>query len=196
MLFNIYNDCNHNKTLDALTEYHRQHKQNILRTETTQQDHHLIWLGDFNRHHPYWDRPEDNRLFTKEAQEVAEVLLKAVADLGMDIVLAKGTPTQDQVFITEHSMDTITACDTVPEEQGVNTDHLPIIMVIDVELTKAPTQIARNFRDVDWKKFHEMLEGKVASLGLPNCITTHSTLNCACEKLTHSIQETKETDIP
>src|ERR1700761_3115918 len=55
-LFNIYNDCEHNATLEALTVYHRQHAQSILGTEGTQQEHHLLWLGDFNRHHPYWDR--------------------------------------------------------------------------------------------------------------------------------------------
>jgi hypothetical protein len=44
-IFNIYNNCKHNATIDVLTKYHRQHKQNILGMETTQQDHHLIWLG-------------------------------------------------------------------------------------------------------------------------------------------------------
>jgi Endonuclease-reverse transcriptase len=92
-IFNIYNDCKHSETINALTNYHRQHMRSILGTETTLQDHHLIWLGDFNRHHPYWDRPEDNRLFTSEARDAAEILLKAVADLGMDMALAKGTPT-------------------------------------------------------------------------------------------------------
>lgn len=91
--------------------YHRQHKS-ILGMETTQQDHHLPWLGDFNQHHPYWDRPEDNRLFTKTVREKVELLLKAIADLGMDLALAKGTPMHchnvmkkwtrlNQVFITE-----------------------------------------------------------------------------------------------
>jgi hypothetical protein len=64
MLFNIYNDCENSETITALTNYHRQHIRSILGTETTLQDHHLIWLGDFNRHHPYWDKPKDNRLFT------------------------------------------------------------------------------------------------------------------------------------
>jgi hypothetical protein len=62
-IFNIYNDCEHDNTINALTNYHREHTRNILGSETTSQDHHLIWLGDFNRHHPYWDKPEDNRLF-------------------------------------------------------------------------------------------------------------------------------------
>ena len=206
-IFNIYNDCKHNETLDALTAYHRKHKRSILGTETTQQEHHLIWLGDFNRHHPYWDRPEDNRLFTKDAHDAAELLLRAVADLGMDIALAKGTPTHchnvtkkwtrlDQVFITEHTLEAIIACDTIPEERGVNTDHLPIVTVLDVELTKVPTQAARNFRDVDWEDFRKTLEGKMAELGLPTRITTRSALNRTCEKLTQALQETIDGEVP
>lgn len=93
-------------------------------------------------------------------------------------------------------MEAITICNTIPEERGVNTDHIPIMTVLDINLTKAPTQIARNFRDVDWAKFHETLEGKLAGLGLPSCITTHSALSCACEKLTHALQETIEDEVP
>jgi ribonuclease HI/exonuclease III len=206
-LFNIYNDCEHDVTLEALTAYHRQHTQSILGTEDTQREHHLIWLGDFNRHHPYWDRPEDNRLFTKEAQDAAEVLLKTVADLGMDMALAKGTPTHyhnvtkkwtrlDQVFISEHSMEAVTICDTLPEERGVNTDHVPIVTVIDAELTKAPTQVSRNFRDVDWEKFRTLLEEKLDRIDPVKFIALQSALDRNCEQLTNAVQETIEKEVP
>src|SRR6201996_3904566 len=41
-IFNIYNDCEHSATLEALTAYHRQHARSIHGTAATQQDHHLI----------------------------------------------------------------------------------------------------------------------------------------------------------
>ena len=206
-IFNIYNDCRHNETLELLTGYHRQHTRDILGTESTHQDHHLLWLGDFNRHHPYWDRPEDNRLFTKDAWEAAEVLLRTIADLRMDIALAKGTPTHchnvtkkwsrlDQVFSTEHTLDTITICDTIPEERGVNTDHVPIVTVLDVELTKAPTQIARNFREVDWEKFRKVLEERLSKLGSLKHIGSPYSLNRNCDKLTRALQDTIEEEVP
>ena len=206
-IFNIYNDGEHDNTVDALTLYHRQHTRDILGTESTQREHHLIWLGDFNRHHPYWDRPEDNRLFTKDTQDAAERLLKTIADLGMDMALAKGTPTHqhnvtkkwsrlDQVFASEHTIEAITICDTLPEERGVNTDHIPIITVIDLELTRMPAQIARNFRDVDWEKFRSRLEEKIARIGLSNHINSRSALNHSCEKLTRVIQETIGEEVP
>jgi hypothetical protein len=212
-LFNIYNDCEHNATIEVLTVYHRQHAQSIFGTEDTQQEHHLLWLRDFNRHHPYWDRPEDNRLFTKEAQDAAETLLKMVADLGMDMALAKGTPTHyhnvtkkwsrlDQVFITEHvfimehSMEAVTICNTLLEERGVNTDHVPIITVIDAELTKAPSQISRNFRDIDWEKFRALLEEKLDKIGPPKFIASQTSLNCTCKQLTTALQEAIEQEVP
>ena len=206
-VFNIYNDCEHDETVEALTRYHRQHRESTIGTEATQHRHHLIWLGDFNRHHPYWDRPEDNRLFTKDAGKAAEILLKAVADLGMDMALAKGTPTHqhnvtkkwsrlDQVFMTEQTLETVIVCDTIPEERGINTDHLPIITVIDVELTKAPTQATRNFKDVDWKKFRKTLGEKLDGLGPPKHIKTHNTLSSTCEKLTQAIQKAINEEVP
>jgi hypothetical protein len=74
-------------------------------------------------------------------------------------------------------LEAIIICDTLPEERGVNTDHLPIVTVVDVELTKAPAQIAKNFRDVDWKDFRATLEGKMAKIGIPSRIKSHSELN-------------------
>jgi len=46
-LFNIYNDCNHNDSLTALTSF--------LRTNPPSQLDHMLWLGDLNRHHPLWE---------------------------------------------------------------------------------------------------------------------------------------------
>jgi hypothetical protein len=50
-LINIYNDCKHNNTLETLGKY--------LETEIRQirpsAHDHMIWLGDFNRHHPLWE---------------------------------------------------------------------------------------------------------------------------------------------
>ena len=59
--------------------------------------------------------------------------------------------------MTEQTLEAVIVCDTVPEERGINTDHLPIITVINMELTKAPTQVMRNFKDVDWKKFRKKI---------------------------------------
>jgi hypothetical protein len=48
---------------------------------------HIIWLGDFNRHHPLWDNLEDMQLFTNKATEATKKLIEAVVDAGLKLML-------------------------------------------------------------------------------------------------------------
>ena len=148
-IFNIYNDCNHDDTLEMLKKYHEEHHREIAGNAETQHEHHLVWVGDFNRHHPCWDAMENNSLFTKEATERAEVLIQILVELGLDLALPAGTPTHehnvtkrwsrlDQVFVTEHTLETLTQCEAMPTEQGLNTDHFPIITDISVDVDLTP----------------------------------------------------------
>jgi hypothetical protein len=50
-IFNIYNDCSHNQTIELLTNF--QHRNPQLLEDTEIGNAHTIWLGDFNRHHPH-----------------------------------------------------------------------------------------------------------------------------------------------
>ena len=90
-IFNIYNDCTHDDTIHALTNFHRTHESLI--TSNDDSPAHLLWVRDFNRHHPHWDNPEDSRLFIKEALTAAKTLIEAVADAGLDLSLPSGTAT-------------------------------------------------------------------------------------------------------
>ena len=62
-LFSIYNDGESNITIDALSAFHTEHEALIYPMPNA----HVVWVGDFNRHHPYWDREEDHQLFTPSA---------------------------------------------------------------------------------------------------------------------------------
>jgi endonuclease/exonuclease/phosphatase family metal-dependent hydrolase len=62
-IYNIYNDCEHDRTINTLRE-----AIGSAWNSSSDRDH-VIWLGDFNRHHPLWDSPADDRLFTPEALE-------------------------------------------------------------------------------------------------------------------------------
>jgi hypothetical protein len=93
IVFNIYNDGESKVTVRQLTEYHRINKASL--EQMPQGEAHIIWLGNFNRHHPYWDNPEDTRLFTNEATNVAEKLIEAVADAGLELVLLSGILTHE-----------------------------------------------------------------------------------------------------
>ena len=54
-MFNIYNDCLHNHMIQGLIKYHRENHRMLLGNGTSMLNHHIIWLGDFNRHHPARD---------------------------------------------------------------------------------------------------------------------------------------------
>jgi len=82
----------------------------------------MIWAGDFNRHHPMWDRDEDTRLFTAPSQRTAEKLISLLADHNMVMPLPKGTPTlqhmvtklfsrPDNFFCSEEMQEMVTKCD-------------------------------------------------------------------------------------
>ncbi len=56
-IFNIYNDCKHNRTITALLKFQHKHVNQLERV--LQGLAHIIWLGDFNRHHLHWDKPDN-----------------------------------------------------------------------------------------------------------------------------------------
>ena len=135
-IFNIYNDGNSNRTINQLKHFHRTHPNIVEQAEA--EATHVLWLGDFNCHHPHWDDPNDTRLFTMEALAAAEVLIEAVASLGLELALPSGIPTHvhnvtkkwsrlDQVFISEHSTDMVEV--SPPRRVGV-LSALPRVSMI------------------------------------------------------------------
>ena len=206
-LFNIYNDCTHNETIHELMMYCRANRVTLTGSQAGEDSHHMIWAGDFNRHHPAWDKPGDTRLFTREALEVAELLIKVTADLRLVTALPAGVPTHihnvtkrwtrlDQIFVSESLMDTIVSCEAWKGERGLNTDHLPIVTKLDIALTRTQETTTKNFRNVDWEKFREELQKRMAPFGLPTRIRDQVSLNRECERLTFALQETIKEMVP
>ena len=62
-IFNIYNDCTHSRNQTVLSRFIRRNNNMLIRSE----NHHMVWAGDFNRHHPLWDDDKDTHLFTNQA---------------------------------------------------------------------------------------------------------------------------------
>ncbi|KIK16810.1 hypothetical protein PISMIDRAFT_15565 [Pisolithus microcarpus 441] len=86
MLVNIYNNCNEHNTEAALDEF--------LTSEATtiqpSQGDHVIWLGDFNCHHPLWDNNDNTQLFTTQSLTRAQCLVDLLDRYGMAMALPKG----------------------------------------------------------------------------------------------------------
>jgi len=166
-IFNIDNDGESDETVKLLTTFHRRNQAALEQAEVGEA--HIIWLGNFNRHHPYWDNPEDSRLFTNEAMEAVEKLIEAIADAGLDLALPTRIPTHEhsvtkrwsrlnQVFLSEHSNVLLTTCNTQPEARGINTDHLPILTELSLEVAVRVPGTVLNFREVNWEKFRSELK--------------------------------------
>jgi len=204
-LLNVYNKGNSNTTISMLTKFHKDN--NIAADAEEQARMHLIWLGDFNRHHPYWDNPNDNRLFTRDAIGAAETLIEAVAEAGLELALLAGLPTHihnvtkrwtrlDQVFISEHSLDLISSCNIWADLRGINTDHLPILTELDLTIGINKMVPHLNFRDGDWDDFSKELEKHLATLEPAVQIIMQRQLDCCCDDLTKAIQGTIELQVP
>jgi hypothetical protein len=56
-IFNVYNNGEQDNMIRLLTDYHSRNRDSL--ECTTMGVAHIIWVGDFNRHHPLWDSPED-----------------------------------------------------------------------------------------------------------------------------------------
>ena len=203
-IVNVYNNCNNDTTVWLLTEFHRKNHSEL--TELTNGTAHVLWVRDFNRHHPYWDNPSNIRLFTKDVLEVAEKLIKVVADTSLDLVLPSGIPTHkhnviklwsrlDQVFISDHSENLLISCDTQPDQRGINTDHLPIITELDLIADIIQEEDINNFHNVDWDKFCKELSIQLANLPQPTPIDSQEQLEHSCKSLMKAIQRVIVTQV-
>ena len=160
----------------------------------------MIWAGDFNRHHPLWDRDEDTRLFTRQSQRAAEKLIELLAEYNMVMALPKGVPTlhhmsskrysrPDNIFCTPNLQESITRCEVDASSRPTCTDHFPIITHLTTPQPRAPINPNYNFRDVDWEIFRKTLKTHLDEIP-PATITTAEQLNEASDNLTRALQNT------
>ena len=138
--YNIYNTCESADTLCFLQDFWtRMHPPHQNKTSK------VVWLGDFNRHHPLWDDPNNTHLFTTANLDVASHLIDLIGMFGMEMPFPAGIPTietfrtgsfsrPDNVFCSAPLLETFTLCDTRPELCPIRTDHFPITGTMDLDL--------------------------------------------------------------
>ena len=142
-LFNIYNDCTHSNTLRALCQYLDKNAARFL----TSEDDRMIWLGNFNCHHPLWDKERNKHLFTASAALAVQPLMSLIEDYNMVMLLPKNIPTLqslvtknwtrvDNVFATANMGELVVMCDTDPRSMGPGMDHVPMLTTLDISVLK------------------------------------------------------------
>src|SRR5271168_4605901 len=63
-VYNIYNDCSHSDTIRTLERHLECRIRRRRGTRPLQRAVGDVWLGDFNRHNPWWEDPSNSCLFT------------------------------------------------------------------------------------------------------------------------------------
>jgi ribonuclease HI len=201
-IFNIYNDCTHSTTLERLRDFVGTSRASILGGEHS----YMMWCGDFNRHHPLWDRDEDERLFTPQALRDASLLIEIMANEGMEMALPKGEVTlkhmvtnlysrPDNVWCSSDLIHRVVRCEVDAYIQPPCTDHLPIVTILEIPQDRIAPVPSRNFRMVDWEAFNETLRVNLDSIPPPVELKTEEEIQQAAKDLTLAIQKTIEDQV-
>ena len=205
-IYNIYNDCTHSNTVKILEKHleERERDSNIhveIGKETGD-----IWLGDFNRHSPWWESPDNSRLFTRRNLDEAQLLIDLLAEYNMDLALPPAIPTirnsrgnqtrPDNVFITEDIANWVSICETLPDLTPPNADHFPIITHIDFPLDRPLKTRPWNFRATDWDTFKEELAGRLGKLPIVDRLQDGAQIDATLQKIEDAVLSTMEATVP
>jgi hypothetical protein len=79
---NVYSDGAQINPLELIN----QHPESLTRNVN------IILLGDFNRHHPLWEEPRNQRRFTEARLTAAEPLLEILFMRDLKMTLPEGMP--------------------------------------------------------------------------------------------------------
>ena len=199
MIINIYNDCNHNESIDTVSTLLTSQFPNVIPDDT-----HIIFSGDFNCHHSWWESPQNTHITSSET--TMKPLLNLIFNFDLRMALPPNVPTLcahstgnwtrlDNVWCTSHTSDLIVKCDTNPGLQGPNTDHLPILTTLNIPLTQNVPRPSRNFRATNWPDFVDHLASDLNS-SPPKLLTSPTELQTALASLNASIKSSIEAIVP
>jgi len=138
-IFNIYNSCTHSQTEVTFRNFLHENADSI----SWGNNRHMMWCGDFNRHHPLWDREEDVHLFTSDALRKVGPLIELLANYDMEMILEKGVPTlqhlqskrysrPDNVFCSSPIATSVIRCDVDPRACPTKTDNFPMVTILEL----------------------------------------------------------------
>jgi len=110
-------------------------------------DHHIIWVGDFNLHHPMWDEGRDLHLFMRENLEKSQGFIDAITEFDLQMALPKDIPTlhtlllgnymrPDNVFTSSSLINDIIVCGTWPNECLARSDHIPVVTHLNIKIDR------------------------------------------------------------
>lgn len=194
IIANIYNDCNSNDAVEAVSDS----LSNTYPDDYIPLNTHVILGGDLNRHHPWWETDENRHLTSSE--EKIRPLLDLIYRFDFRMALLPGRPTlqalstgnwtrPDNVWCSAQTMNLINKCDTAPELRGPKTDHMPILLTLDVTVERNPPKPSRNYRAVDWTKFSRRVKIHLTRYTKPKQIRSPAQFRSALDTVNDAISE-------
>jgi hypothetical protein len=85
----------------------------------------------------------------------------------------------------------------LPEQRGIDTDHIPILMEMNLDSTQKKAAVSSpNFQEVNWEEFNVELSKQLAILPPSESIAGQRQLNKSYADLTRAIQTTIEKQVP
>lgn len=153
-IFNIYNDQEHDKTLDIFRDTLDNLCWNLeLQPDNQNQDPLLLWAGNFNCHHPFWKLPNNEHLLTRAYLDSAQLLVDRVAENGLSMILPPELPTlwaygtgnltqPDNAFVSDNLAARLISCEVFSHLTPPCCDYFPIHISFDLTCEAAPKHFA------------------------------------------------------
>ena len=197
---NIYNDCTNNNTTTALHNYLTNHRPDTLPLP----NNHMLWLGDFNHHHPLWE-PNDNRHLYNLAKMI-NPLLDLITEHNMIIVLPPDIPMYetmtsnwmcpDNIWHNNNLNDPIITCNIDPSIWPPQANHMPIITKLDLSIQRANAFPMWNMHKADFKEINKQLQTLLQEHCPARKICNKDKLRSTVNKLVEAIQEVLDIEVP
>ena len=161
-VFNIYVDCLHDNALEVMRR----------RVAEGGRDRKMVWLGDFNRHHPLWEAPRNAHMFTRANMSSAERLIDLMREAGMEMVLPAGLPTlensagnttrPDNVFASTVLEGDFVRCKPCMEMRPSKADHFTILIELELDVRRVEREEKRlNYRKENWEEYRKKVERRL-----------------------------------
>ena len=118
----------------------------------------MLWLGNFNCHHPLWEADSNHHLFS--SADMMNPLINLITEYDMKMALPPDIPMYqtaasnwtcpDNVWCNNNPADPLVICDIQPSICSPLADHLPIYTELDLPIPRASSITTRNMCDANF----------------------------------------------
>ena len=133
----------------------------------------MLWLGDFNHHHPLWETNNNRHLYNSAS--MINPLINLITEHNMIIAIPPEIPTYEtttsnwtcpnNVWHNNNPNDPITLCNVDPSICPPQADHLPIITVLNLPILRARAFPTHNMCNANFETINKKLQALLANHG-------------------------------